>query len=238
MKFPLRLPFIRPYSTCRNWEHSLQSCFVLRGDSAPGCLLVLDSPFLPSHIKWGLQTATNHCFITHCGFPAAALVEHVLLLIVDWTEWGRHSRPRRPVRSGVAHISAQVWWGLPKHLTRRRERKRIKEGRIKSYLYVATAFCWQSASKASLPCPLSPCQIVIEPSWKSKTPPASFCLFLNSTDIHACFILKGGKKKYVFCHLGALRRCSTEQTELHSTSAHLLLNRLYSLLKLQGAVEG
>lgn len=44
-----------------------------------------------------------------------------------------------------------------------------KEEKIKSYLYVLKAFCWQLASKDFLPCPLSPCQIVIEPSWKSKT---------------------------------------------------------------------
>lgn len=37
VKFPLRLSFIRPYSTCRNWEHSLnEACFVLRGDSSAG----------------------------------------------------------------------------------------------------------------------------------------------------------------------------------------------------------
>lgn len=37
-----------------------------------------------------------------------------------------------------------------------------------SYLSEREAFCWQSASKDLFPCPLSPCQIVIKPSWKSK----------------------------------------------------------------------
>lgn len=61
----------------------------------------------------------------------------------------------------VVVLDSVSWWALPKHLERR---GREKEKRINSYLYVAAAFCWQSASKDLLPCPLSPCQTVIEPS--------------------------------------------------------------------------
>lgn len=89
---------------------------------------------------------------------------------------------------------------LPKHLVRRREKTQKKEERIKSYLYVVEAFCRQSASKDFLPCPHSPCQIVIEPSWKSKKPSThslwhQLPLFvsLSNTEIHAHFILKRRK---------------------------------------------
>lgn len=53
---------------------------------------------------------------------------------------------------------------------RNSHKKRNREERIDSYLYVAEVFCWQSASKDLFPCPLSLCQIVIKPSWNSKKP--------------------------------------------------------------------
>lgn len=74
----------------------------------------------------------------------------------------------------------------------KREEAKKKEERIKSYLYVVEAFCLQSASKDFPPCPHSPCQIVIEPSWKSKKPSThslwhQLPLFvsLSNTEIHS-----------------------------------------------------
>ena len=130
--------------------------------------------------------------------------------------------------SCAVHISAKVWRALPKYLAKRGGGGEGKnEERIKSYLYVVGAFCRQSASKDFLPCPLSPCQIVIEPSWKSKKPsthslwhqlPLFVSPSIRQTHMHISSWKGEKKKKKSVCYLGALQRHTTEQTELHSAS--------------------
>lgn len=97
LKFPFRLSFIRLYSTCRNWERSPQSCFVLRGDSVPACSWFRIRPLLPLQITAASQTPTHHCLITHCVFGG-----RVLLPTVDWAG---QERPRTEHHSTPNHKS-------------------------------------------------------------------------------------------------------------------------------------
>lgn len=124
------------------------------------------------------------------------------------------------------------------------ERTGKEEQQIKSYLYVV-----QSASKYCLPCPLGPCQIVIEPSWKSKKPsthspwhqsslPLRLCLFLNNR--HTCtFHLerRGGKKKACLL-FGGSPKTPLNKLNYIQPPAQLRSGRLYSVLMPWGKVEG
>lgn len=136
LKFPFRLSFIRPYSTCRSWERSLQSCFVLRGDSVPTCSWFRTCPLLPLQITSASQTLTNHCLITHCGFGG-----RVLLPTADWAG---HERLRTEPHSTLNHKSLMEMFLT---LSNGAEIEKPKKAEI---------FCCQSASKDFAPPPLNP----------------------------------------------------------------------------------
>lgn len=178
LKFPFRLSFIRPYSTCRNWERSLQSCFVLRGDSVPACSWFRTRPLLPLQITSASQTPTNHCLITHCGFG-----ERVLLPTVDWAGQEGPGTEQHSTHNHKSLMEAVYT------LSNGAEIKKPKKAEI---------FCRQSASKTLLHLLSTPCQIVIEPSRKIKgifqtivvTSAPSTYLFPLNTGIQQHFMLK------------------------------------------------
>lgn len=158
-----------------------------------------------------------------------------------WSSKKRQVGPRHPATHSIAQMSAQAWWAMLKHLVGRREKKYKREDRIKSYLYVVAAFCQQSASKDFLPCPLSPCQIVIEPSWKSKKPsplslwhqhPFFVSLAVTQTYMH---ISSWKEKKNVCCYLGALSKLSRIQPPLISPLTDFIIKAMRECRRVETA---
>lgn len=194
LKFPFRLSFIRPYSTCRNWERSLRSCFVLRGDSVAACSWFRTRPLLPSQIT-SANTNTSKPLSHHSLWvwwtrPAA---DGWLGRAGKTEEWATfHTYSQEPNGDG---LNIRQWGRNPKA-----ERTKI--------------FCHQSASKTLrylLSTPLSNChrtfhkikgvspkKIVV-----TSAPPTYLFLLNTGTQQH---LMSKRKKKCLLLSRGSAKR--------------------------------